>query len=298
MNRWISAVDRIIVLIVGIALLAAGAYAIAWDAGASLIRTWVSRLDREVLFGLPEEPWWHWVLSGTFVLCVFAGFGLLYLNLRRRRTSAVTLRHNESGTDVSVDLGPVADGVAAELAQLDRRAEHQEQSDGRSRTADAVDCRHCRSVDRRRRIHRFGRTHRRRNQAQPRRLNRRSTGSAAPRPGGSQQVSKKHAGTRSPNTRSQANSMDRHRKGAHSPKGMSAFFSAVNQLARQESHLMILATLPAPTVRPPSRIAKRRPSSMATGWISLTDISVLSPGMTISVPSGSVTTPVTSVVRK
>lgn len=60
MNRWISVVDRIIVLIVGIALLAAGAYAIAWDAGASLIRTWVSRLDREVLFGLPEEPWWHW----------------------------------------------------------------------------------------------------------------------------------------------------------------------------------------------------------------------------------------------
>ena len=37
---------------------------------------------------------------------------------------------------------------------------------------------------------------------------------------------------------------------------------------------------------------------MATGWISLTDISVLSPGMTISVPSGRVTTPVTSVVRK
>ena len=48
MNRWISAVDRTIVLIVGIALLAAGAYAIAWDAGASLIRTWVSRLDREI----------------------------------------------------------------------------------------------------------------------------------------------------------------------------------------------------------------------------------------------------------
>src|SRR5690606_38595844 len=64
------------------------------------------------------------------------------------------------------------------------------------------------------------------------------------------------------------------------------------------NHLMILVTRPAPTVRPPSRIAKRRPSSMATGWISLTLISVLSPGMTISVPSGRVTTPVTSVVRK
>src|SRR3954451_23312965 len=63
-------------------------------------------------------------------------------------------------------------------------------------------------------------------------------------------------------------------------------------------YLAILVTRPAPTVRPPSRMAKRRPSSMAMGWISSTFISVLSPGMTISVPSGRVTTPVTSVVRK
>ncbi len=64
------------------------------------------------------------------------------------------------------------------------------------------------------------------------------------------------------------------------------------------THLMIFVTRPAPTVRPPSRIANLRPSSMAIGWMSSTDISVLSPGMTISVPSGSETTPVTSVVRK
>jgi hypothetical protein len=63
-------------------------------------------------------------------------------------------------------------------------------------------------------------------------------------------------------------------------------------------HLTILMTRPEPTVRPPSRMAKPRPSSMAMGWISVTEISVLSPGMTISVPSGSVMTPVTSVVRK
>jgi hypothetical protein len=63
-------------------------------------------------------------------------------------------------------------------------------------------------------------------------------------------------------------------------------------------HLRILVTRPAPTVRPPSRMANFRPSSMAIGWISETDMEVLSPGMTISVPSGSVTTPVTSVVRK
>ena len=59
----------------------------------------------------------------------------------------------------------------------------------------------------------------------------------------------------------------------------------------------IFVTRPEPTVRPPSRIAKPSPSSMAIGWISSTVISVLSPGMTISVPSGSWMTPVTSVVR-
>src|SRR5690606_24503256 len=32
-------------------------------------------------------------------------------------------------------------------------------------------------------------------------------------------------------------------------------------------HLRIFVTTPAPTVRPPSRIAKRRPSSIATGVI-------------------------------
>ena len=46
---------------------------------------------------------------------------------------------------------------------------------------------------------------------------------------------------------------------------------------------MILATTPAPTVRPPSRIAKRSPSSIAIGAISATFIFTLSPGITISV---------------
>ena len=45
------------------------------------------------------------------------------------------------------------------------------------------------------------------------------------------------------------------------------------------------------------RIAKRRPSLRATGVMSLTVISTLSPGITISVPSGRVISPVTSSVR-
>ena len=61
---------------------------------------------------------------------------------------------------------------------------------------------------------------------------------------------------------------------------------------------MIVATRPDPTVRPPSRIAKVRPWLIAIGWMSSIVISTLSPGMHISVPSGRLQTPVTSVVLK
>ncbi len=74
-----------------------------------------------------------------------------------------------------------------------------------------------------------------------------------------------------------------------------ARFLAAN---KPSAYSTISATMPAPTVRPPSRMAKRRRSSMAIGTISSTSTVMLSPGITISVPAGSVTIPVTSVVRK
>src|SRR5262249_35594828 len=60
----------------------------------------------------------------------------------------------------------------------------------------------------------------------------------------------------------------------------------------------ISVTTPAPTVRPPSRIANRSSFSIAIGTISSIAIVTLSPGITISTPWGNVHTPVTSVVRK
>ena len=61
---------------------------------------------------------------------------------------------------------------------------------------------------------------------------------------------------------------------------------------------MMFATTPDPTVLPPSLIANRSPFSIAIGVISSISILMLSPGITISTPSGSLMTPVTSVVLK
>ena len=65
-----------------------------------------------------------------------------------------------------------------------------------------------------------------------------------------------------------------------------------------KSYSIILVTTPAPTVLPPSRIAKFSFSAIAIGVINLTVNLASSPGITISVPAGNSTSPVTSVVLK
>ncbi len=60
----------------------------------------------------------------------------------------------------------------------------------------------------------------------------------------------------------------------------------------------IFVTTPAPTVLPPSLIANFKFWSMAIGDIRVTVILASSPGITISVPWGKATSPVTSVVLK
>jgi hypothetical protein len=63
-------------------------------------------------------------------------------------------------------------------------------------------------------------------------------------------------------------------------------------------HSSTSVTTPAPTVLPPSLMANRNSFSIAIGAIRSTVRFMLSPGITISTPSGSWATPVTSVVLK
>ena len=72
----------------------------------------------------------------------------------------------------------------------------------------------------------------------------------------------------------------------------------LSRLDLRPRYSIISVIAPAPTVFPPSRIAKRCSTSMAIGLISITVMSMLSPGITMLTSSGNVMTPVTSVVLK
>jgi len=67
---------------------------------------------------------------------------------------------------------------------------------------------------------------------------------------------------------------------------------------RNTLYAIISDTTPAPTVWPPSLIAKRSSFSIAIGIMSSPSKSTLSPGITISTPWDSFAIPVTSVVLK
>ena len=71
----------------------------------------------------------------------------------------------------------------------------------------------------------------------------------------------------------------------------------MNSCHRDPGYLITFVTTPDPTVRPPSRMAKRTPSSMAIGLCNSICTRTLSPGMHISA-STRLAVPVTSVVRK
>jgi len=84
-------------------------------------------------------------------------------------------------------------------------------------------------------------------------------------------------------------------------EGMLLLFSIYEPILLCEclaDYSTIEATTPAPTVLPPSLIANLSPSSIAIGPISSTSIAMLSPGITISTPSGRLIEPVMSVVLK
>ena len=83
----------------------------------------------------------------------------------------------------------------------------------------------------------------------------------------------------------------------HSELVSESYCQILNQVQDDDkAHAIILVITPAPTVFPLSRIANLKPSYIATGVINFPVIFTVSPGIAISVPSGRVTSPVTSVV--
>ena len=118
MSRRLAALNRAIVLVLGLALIGCAAYALAWNLGVTAIRDLVARYDREAVVAVPTWTWWPWLLAGVLVAALVFGIVLLSLDLTRRRPHPVRIVDPESGLSVAIDLGALADGIAGELREF------------------------------------------------------------------------------------------------------------------------------------------------------------------------------------
>lgn len=118
MKRGAAALNRLLVLVVGLLLAGVGGAALAWDRNVETVREAAARIDRDRVAAVPDQSWWQGALVTTIAVAFTLGILVLAVDLARRRAAPSMMLETATDTAVAVDLGPVASGVAAELRRF------------------------------------------------------------------------------------------------------------------------------------------------------------------------------------
>jgi hypothetical protein len=116
-KRATTLIDRLLVTLLGVALVGAGAFAVAWYYDVPFAVESLSRFDRDVFAAFPAQSWWEAALAATAVVGTLVAVALLIGNLSPRRTGTVEISTSES-CSLRIDLGALARGIAADLADF------------------------------------------------------------------------------------------------------------------------------------------------------------------------------------
>lgn len=115
MSRRLAALDRILVLLLAVVLLAAGLLALEWRFRL-VSGDYPEEIDVPGLGGVAEAPWWPWALAGGGVLLGLLGLVWLLSHLGRRSVPEVGLPQSRADGRLRVDLASLGDAVAGQLA--------------------------------------------------------------------------------------------------------------------------------------------------------------------------------------
>lgn len=115
MTRLAVAVDRVVVLLLGLVLVALGAGAVAWqlDLGPKLPGT----LAAPWLADLPEQAWWPWALGLAAVLLVLIALRWIGAHAPSRKLATHPLPGSSPDGRLRIDLDALASAAADRLAE-------------------------------------------------------------------------------------------------------------------------------------------------------------------------------------
>lgn len=118
MSHLLSALDRFIVFLAGLALLASGAWALTWLFEVHQAREFARYYDPQVYRDFLASQWYPVALVGTAAVALLAGLSLLHANLRRRRFGRLAAAATPAAGDISVSTARLAKAVGDSLCRV------------------------------------------------------------------------------------------------------------------------------------------------------------------------------------
>lgn len=119
MSRGVIALDRVVVLLVGLLLLGGGTLTVLWQLRRFELPGTPVADGFDTLSSLPGHPLWMWGLGVVGVLSVLVALRSLWVHARRGRISRVALAGTGTGGRLRADLSAVAHAAAQTLAAGD-----------------------------------------------------------------------------------------------------------------------------------------------------------------------------------
>lgn len=117
MNTRIAVLDRLIVFLAGLFLLAGGAWAVGLFFDVPVAQAIADRIDFPAWLAAPGKPWFDLVLAAILLVSAAIGGGLIALNLRRYRITRVPSPASDDRGSIAIDLNALAAAIAGDLAE-------------------------------------------------------------------------------------------------------------------------------------------------------------------------------------
>lgn len=117
MSRAVTALDRLLALLLGLVLIAVGAAAVAWQVG------WLSWAPRNAVTPrtrtVIEQDWWPWATGAGGIVAVLLGLWWLAAHVPRRGLGQLRLPGSGAAGILRVNTSAVASAAADSLAATD-----------------------------------------------------------------------------------------------------------------------------------------------------------------------------------
>ncbi|KQU65224.1 hypothetical protein ASD62_10360 [Phycicoccus sp. Root563] len=115
MTRLAAAVDRVVVLVVGLVLVVVGVAGIAWQ--LDLVAQLPTKLDAAWATDLPEQGWWPWALGAAAVLLALVALRWIGAHAPSRKLATHPLAGSGPEGRLRIDLDALASATADRLAE-------------------------------------------------------------------------------------------------------------------------------------------------------------------------------------